>query len=335
MTGPVSASLPPAPVDLAPLAGDLSRVEAALRESVQTSDPFLADVASHLIGAGGKRIRPVLTLCAAYAATWNGDDTASSTEAAVTGAVAVELVHLGSLYHDDVIDEAETRRGVPSVNARWNNIVAILAGDFLLARASSMAASLGADVAGLLAATIGELCRGQVLELQHLFDVERTEEGYQSTIEGKTAALFATSCRIGGMVADVDAATLDALTRFGMHLGMCFQVVDDVLDLTASDEMLGKPSGQDLLEGVYTLPVIYALRDQPDLRDQLGRPLSRDEAAHARRVASANGSVDAALDVARAHASKAVEALEGNDALDPRVCDALGTLVDGQVTRQT
>ena len=107
-------------------------------------------------------------------------------------------MHLGSLYHDDVIDEAETRRGVPSVNARWSNIVAILAGDFLLARASSLAASLGADVAGLLAATIGELCRGQVLELQHLFDVDRSVEAYASAIEGKTAALFAAACRIGG-----------------------------------------------------------------------------------------------------------------------------------------
>ena len=114
--------------------------------------------------------------------------------------MAVELVHLGSLYHDDVIDEAETRRGVPSVNARWSNIVAILAGDYLLARASALAASLGADVAALLAATIGELCRGQVLELQHLFDVDRSEETYASAIEGKTASLFATSCRIGGMV---------------------------------------------------------------------------------------------------------------------------------------
>ena len=114
---------------------------------------------------------------------------------AVTGAASVELVHLGSLYHDDVIDEAETRRGVPSVNARWSNIVAILAGDYLLAQASALAASLGADVAGLLAATIGELCRGQVLELQYLFDTDRDEESYFSAIEGKTASLMATSCR--------------------------------------------------------------------------------------------------------------------------------------------
>ena len=333
MTGPESPQSSPAPVDLEPLGADLARVEAALRDAVKSPDPFLRDVAAHLIGAGGKRVRPTLTLCTVYAASWNGGARTPATDDAVTGAVACELVHLGSLYHDDVIDEAETRRGVPSVNARWNNIVAILAGDFLLARASSLAASLGADVAALLANTIGELCRGQVLELQHLFDVDRSEDVYESTIEGKTAALFATSCRIGGMVAGADATTLDALTRFGLHLGMCFQVVDDVLDLTATEEALGKPAGHDLLEGVYTLPVIYALRDRPELRERLGHPLAPDELDDARRAAHADGAVEASLDVARAHATKAVDALEGAEGLDTRVCRALVGLVEQQVTR--
>jgi heptaprenyl diphosphate synthase len=195
---------PLAALGLEPLAHDLERVEAELAAAVRSEDPFLGEVAAHLVKAGGKRLRPALTLCTAYAAR----GASSAADAAVTGSVAVELVHLGSLYHDDVIDEAETRRGVPSVNARWSNIVAILAGDYLLARASELAASLGADVAALLASTIGELCRGQVLELQHLFDVERGEDLYFSAIGGKTAALFATACRIGGMVSEVDA--LDA-----------------------------------------------------------------------------------------------------------------------------
>src|SRR4029079_14001091 len=117
----------------------------------------------------------------------------------------------------------------------------------LLPRSASVAAALGADVASLLAATIGELCRGQVLELQHLFDVDRSEEDYSSAIEGKTAALFATSCRIGGLVSGGGGATLDALTRFGRHLGMCFQIVDDALDLSSTDDALGKHAGQDLL----------------------------------------------------------------------------------------
>jgi heptaprenyl diphosphate synthase len=315
---------------LAPLAGDLDRVEVALRSSVQHEDQFLGQVGAHLIQAGGKRIRPTLTLCAAYAAV--GGDRAV-TESVVTGSVACELVHLGSLHHDDVIDEAETRRGVPSVNARWSNIVAILSGDFLLARASALAASLGAEVAGLLADTIGELCRGQVLELQHLFDVSRSEEDYASAIEGKTASLFATSCRIGGMVSGVDEPTLDALTRFGHHLGMCFQIVDDILDLTASDEALGKPAGQDLVEGIYTLPVIYAMEENAELGGLLGGPLDKTRRDGARRLATANGAVDAALAVARDHATKASEALAGADGLDPDVTGGLRRLVDGLVDR--
>jgi heptaprenyl diphosphate synthase len=318
---------------IAPLAGDLDRLEQRLRASVDHDDPFLAEVGSHLIGAGGKRIRPTLTLCAGYSAR-GGENPAS--DDVITGGVACELVHLGSLHHDDVIDEAETRRGVPSVNARWSNIVAILSGDFLLARASSLAASLGADVAALLADTIGELCRGQVLELQHLWDVTRSEEDYSSAIEGKTASLFATSCRIGGMVSGVDEPTLDALTRYGQHVGLCFQIVDDCLDLTANDEALGKPAGQDLVEGIYTLPVIYALQERgSELADLLGGPLDGDRRDQARKLATANGAVDAALAVARDHATKAGEALAGADALDAEVTNGLRRLVDDLVNRES
>jgi heptaprenyl diphosphate synthase len=249
--------------------------------------------------------------------------------------VAIELVHQGSLYHDDVIDEAETRRGVPSVNARWSNIVAILAGDFLLARASALAARLGGEVAEVLASTIAELCRGQVLELQHLFDVDRSEEGYSSAIEGKTASLFGTSCRVGGMVSGVGEPTLDALTRYGFHLGMCFQIVDDVLDITATDAVLGKPAGQDLVEGVYTLPVIHAIASSPALRERLGHPLDAEQLAEVRRLASADGAIDAALGKARDHAAKAGDALDGAEGLSPDVCAALTRLGGGLVDRDS
>jgi len=312
------------------LAGDLARVEESLHEAVTTPDRFLAEVASHLIGAGGKRIRPTLTLCTAYAVADNEGPVSAD---AVTGAVAIELVHQGSLYHDDVIDEAETRRGVPSVNARWSNIVAILAGDFLLARASALAARLGGEVAEILATTIAELCRGQVLELQHLFDVDRSEEGYCSAIEGKTAALFGTSCRVGGMVSGVAEPTLDALTRYGFHVGMCFQIVDDVLDITGTDASLGKPAGQDLVEGVYTLPVIHAISARPELRDRLGHPLDPEQLAEARRLAASDGAIDAALGKARDHAGKAGDALDGAEGVAPDVRAALTRLVEGLVDR--
>jgi heptaprenyl diphosphate synthase len=309
------------------LADDLARVEVALRSSVQTGDPFLTDVASHLIGAGGKRIRPALALCAGYAA---GQEPVS--DDVVTGAVAVELVHLGSLYHDDVIDEASTRRGVESVNHRWSNIVAILAGDYLLARASSLAASLGVEVAGLLASTIGELCQGQVQELQRLYDVNRDEAAYFGSIAGKTASLMATACRIGALVGGLDRPAVDALTGFGTHVGMIFQIVDDVLDLTATDEELGKPSGLDLAEGIYTLPVIYALRSSSELRALLGQPLDPDGVAQGRALTCADGAVANALAVADEHAGQAARVLAEAE-IDDGVTEALNRLCRSIIER--
>jgi heptaprenyl diphosphate synthase len=287
---------------------------------VETGDPFLTDVASHLIGAGGKRIRPALALCAGYAA---GQESVS--DDVITGAVAVELVHLGSLYHDDVIDEASTRRGVESVNHRWSNIVAILAGDFLLARASSLAASLGVEVAGILASTIAELCQGQVLELQRLYDVSRDEDAYFGSIAGKTASLMATACRIGAIVGGLDRPAVDSLTAYGTHVGMIFQIVDDVLDLTATDEELGKPSGLDLAEGIYTLPVIYTLRSSSELRALLGQPLDPDGVAQARALTCADGAVTNALAVADEHAGQAARVL-AEAKIDDGVAEALNRL---------
>jgi len=208
-----------------------------------------------------------------------------------------------------------------------------LAGDFLLARASELAASLGADVAALLAATIGELCRGQVLELQNLFNADHQRDAYLSAIAGKTASLFATSCRIGGMVSDVDEPTLAALTAFGDHLGMCFQIVDDILDLTADTDTLGKPAGNDLMEGVYTLPVIAALEHSADLRARLGGEVAPGEVDGIRAMVRAAGGVDVAREVAIAEATKANEVLASATALDPAVTSGMIRLVDGLIDR--
>src|SRR5262249_48183298 len=225
------------------------------------------------------------------------------------GGVAVELVHLGSLYHDDVIDEAVTRRTVESVNARWGNLTAILAGDFLLAKASEIAASLGAEVAGLLAATIGRLCEGEVGELRSAFDVSRTEAAYLQSIKGKTAALFATACRIGALVGRLPRDAVDALTAYGEAYGMAFQIVDDVLDVVASEAELGKPAGHDLVEGVYTLPVLLALDAPGSLRERLGRPLDDHQLVEALSLVRADGAVDAALESARGYARRAEQSL--------------------------
>lgn len=290
------------------MADDLVRVEEALAAAATADDPYLTDIASHLMSAGGKRVRPGFTIAAA--ATAFTTDT-PATPGAVTGATAVELVHLGSLYHDDVMDDAEVRRTVDSVNARWGNLKAILAGDFLLARASELAASLGVEVASLLAATIGRLCEGQVLELKHAFDADRTEAAYLRAIEGKTASLLATSCRIGGLVADLPHAHTDALTTFGLSYGMAFQVVDDVLDLVASSDDLGKPAGHDLEEGVYTLPVILALKgpDGAELRSLLGGPVSQADRDRAIELVREGDSIAECISRARAYADEGRAAL--------------------------
>jgi len=317
-------------LDLPPLADDLVRVEDALRQSVETADSFLTEVAGHLIAAGGKRLRPALALTAAYAAAADASSRPAPEES-VLGGVSVELVHLGSLYHDDVMDEALTRRGVESVNARWGNLVAILAGDFLLAKASEIAATLGTEVAGLLAATIADLCEGQVRELTKIFDVARSEQAYLEAIEGKTAALMSAACRIGALTAGLPRPSVESLTVYGQRLGMVFQIVDDVLDVVCTDEQLGKPAGNDLVTGVYTLPVIRAMAGAPDLQSLLGAPLDGDTMNRARDVVRSNGAIGAALGVADEYASEAERAL---DAMDPNPgVDALRSLpralVDG------
>src|SRR5271165_110208 len=188
---------------------DLARLELCLRDSVLGDDAFLNEVASHLIEAGGKRLRPSLAIAASYL------QPGEITLEVLLGGVSVELVHLASLYHDDVMDEATRRRSVESVNARWGNLVAIVAGDFLLARSAEIAASLGTEIAGLLAHTLGQLCQGQVAEVRAAFSTGRTEGHYFDAIAGKTAALMATSCRIGALTGGLPRVEVDALTTFG------------------------------------------------------------------------------------------------------------------------
>ncbi len=291
------------------MAGVLARVDTELRASVVADNEYLTEIATHLIAAGGKRVRP--SLAAATASAGRADGVEGTSDDVVRGAVAVELVHLGSLYHDDVMDDAAMRRGVESVNEKWGNLRAILAGDFLLARASEIASSLGTEVAGLLAATVGRLCEGQVRELQDIYNVDRTEDAYIASIGGKTAALFATACRIGGLAGQVGRDEIDAATEFGRRFGMAFQIVDDVLDVTASEALLGKPSGNDLLEGVYTLPVIRTLASGvgPELSDLLGQPLEPDGLDQALALVRSNGAVTVSLSMAAEYARGASDVI--------------------------
>ena len=293
------------------MAGYRTRVEDALTRVVAAEDELMAQMGGHLITAGGKRARPLFAVASAAALAPD----AAAVDAAVTdevilGGVSVELVQVGSLCHDDVIDEAETRRGVDSVNLRWGNLKAILAGDFLLAKASEIAAGLGTEVAGLLAATIGRLCEGEVNELRHAYDPARTIDSYLVAIEGKTAALFATACRVGGIVGDLPREHIDHLTDFGLRYGMAFQIVDDVLDVIATDEQLGKPAGHDIAEGIYNLPVLHALDELGgDLGTLLGGPIDGADLDTARRLVRTSTGVEKSIDLARRYIDDAVEAL--------------------------
>jgi heptaprenyl diphosphate synthase len=285
---------------------ELKRVEPLLMSSVTTGDGFLDDVTTHLIAAGGKRLRPLLCLAAATA----GERDATRDE--LKGAVSVELVHLASLYHDDVIDEASVRRNVESVNSRFGNLVAIVAGDYLLARSAAIAADLGTEIAGLLADTLARLCEGQVSEVRSAFQVSRTREEYFSAIAGKTAALMATSCRIGAIIGGLARDEIDAMTTYGQCVGMAFQLRDDVLDIVATNGELGKPAGQDLAEGIYTLPVLTALDDPdiaPELTTLLGIGLGRPERDKARSLVAQSRGPFETVEVGRRYASLAKDAV--------------------------
>jgi heptaprenyl diphosphate synthase len=287
---------------------DLERVEPLLTSSVSAGDPFLDEVATHLIAAGGKRLRPLLALASAT----GGEHPA--TQADLLGGVSVELVHLASLYHDDVIDEATIRRNVESVNSRFGNLVAIVAGDYLLARSAAIAAGLGVEIAQLLADTLGRLCQGQVTEVRSAYQIVRSRDDYFASISGKTAALTATSCRIGALTGGLPTAEVDACTEFGHCFGMVFQIRDDILDITATDGQLQKPAGQDLAEGIYTLPALVALQDPdagPDLRALLGQPLAQPEREKARSIVMASNGIARSVEAARQYVDGAQRATSG------------------------
>jgi heptaprenyl diphosphate synthase len=246
--------------------GRLDLVERDLEKSVHVeSSGLLTETSSYLIAAGGKRFRAMLVLLAGYF----GDP---SDPRLIPGSVSIELEHLATLYHDDVIDEADARRGAPSANVRWDNTVAILTGDFLFARASEISTDLGTEVCRLLARTIAVLCDGQIREVDSSAKVDQPESNYQEIIRRKTASLIGTSCRLGGMLSDATPADTDTLEEYGDALGMAFQLSDDIMDITASQLELGKEPGSDMRMGVYTAPVLHALAHSAQ-REELTRLL--------------------------------------------------------------
>ncbi|MDP9393182.1 MAG: polyprenyl synthetase family protein [Actinomycetota bacterium] len=250
--GPLGLPLGDAALE-ADLRAGLAAVEQLLSDSVKSDDPFVTEASRHLVDAGGKRFRPLFVLLAAQF----GDKDAPGV---VPAAVVVELTHLATLYHDDVMDEAGMRRGAVSANARWSNTVAILTGDFLFARASDILADLGPEAVRLQARTFERLVTGQIRETVGPGAGEDPVEHYLSVVSGKTASLIATSGRFGAMLSGSDEQVVDILTRFGERFGVAFQLADDLLDVASESTQSGKTPGTDLREGIATLPVLHARR---------------------------------------------------------------------------
>jgi heptaprenyl diphosphate synthase len=263
------------------LAVGLSSVEDGLREAVASDDPFVADASRYLVDAGGKRFRPLLVLLAAQF----GDPDAWGV---VPAGVVVELTHLATLYHDDVMDEAQVRRGAPSANSRWDNSIAILTGDFLFARSSAILADLGPEAVRIQAHTFERLCTGQIRETIGPREGQDPVEHHLEVIADKTGSLIAASGRYGALMSGADPVHVDALTRFGEHIGVAFQLADDLVDITSESMQSGKTPGTDLREGIPTLAGLIALTssDPHDdrLKDLLQRPLP-DDAEHAEALA--------------------------------------------------
>lgn len=278
-------------------ATQLRRVESRLRAVATTPDERLAELALYGIEAGGKRLRPALVVCAAMAV--GGREAVS--ERVIDAAAAVELLHLASLHHDDVLDSAPLRRGRPSVTALWGNHAAVLAGDVLLAHAYCVAADLGAPQLRRFAHTLTALCSGQIAESTAQFDPARGVAHYDASIRGKTAALLATSCWLGASTAGAAVHAADALACFGTELGVAFQIVDDVLDLYGHSMQTGKPAGSDLRAGVFTLPVLLALQHDPALVELLVEGIDEQGVAEVGRRVRAVGADRRAIGFALDH----------------------------------
>lgn len=247
----------------------LERIEVALHEAVSVADPRVTAPARHLLDAGGKRFRPTLTLLAAHF----GDPAAPGV---VPSALVVELTHLATLYHDDVMDEAQLRRGAQAANRAYGNTVAILTGDFLFARASDIASDLGQEAVQIQARTFSRLVQGQIRETAGPPPGVDPLAHYLTVVADKTGSLVATAARFGGLLSGAPPEQVAVLREFGEQIGTVFQLADDLLDVSADGSELGKQPGTDLREGVRTLPVLLALAEPGPATDELARALTGD-----------------------------------------------------------
>ena len=249
------------------LLASMAEVESFLRAAIEGKYPLVIETSRHLVDAGGKRLRPLLTLIAAHFGN-------PKAKGIIEAAVVCELTHLGTLYHDDVMDEAPLRRGVASANNRWNNTVAILTGDYLFAKTSQLLADLGPEAVRLQALTFERLVIGQITETQGSSSGKTQLEHYLSVVADKTGSLISASARYGAMISGADLKIMDALTKFGEEIGIVFQLADDIIDIASDSKESGKTPGTDLREGVPTLVTLFILESDDPADSELKKILS-------------------------------------------------------------
>lgn len=317
----MSSTPPPATLALpvtdealaARLKARMDAVEELLEREVEGRTAYVTEAARHLLAAGGKRFRPLLVLLAAE--TGEHPDNPE----VMTAACVVEVTHLGSLYHDDVMDEAALRRGADSANARWDNLVAILTGDFLFARSSELTSRLGADAVRIQAETFTRLVEGQIMETVPPAEGEDALQHYLDVVAGKTGSLIATSARYGARFGGAPHEVEEALAAYGEIVGSAFQLSDDILDVASESEESGKTPGTDLREGVPTLPTLMAQaacrgsEDPADVRllELLSGPIADDqEHAEALDLLRKHPAMDQARAYVMARATEAKALLE-------------------------
>ena len=312
------------PALLEALNAGLEQVEERLHEVVKSAHPLLSEAASHLVDAGGQRFRPLLVLLAAQFGNGVNDDV-------LDAAVVIELTHVATLYHDDVMDEAPVRRGAASANTRWTNSVAILTGDYLFARASDLTAGLGTEATHLQSRTFARLVEGQIAETAGPADGQDPIAHHLQVLADKTGSLIATSARLGALMAGADRSTVETLAEYGEVIGVAFQLSDDLIDVLSDTADSGKTPGTDLREGIATLPVLLA-RDDAALMAVLDGDLSSDAAlADALAALRAHPAMDLARQRLADHVDRA-RAVAGSLAEGP-ARDALLALADYVLAR--
>lgn len=243
----------------------LNQVDKYLIESVGKANPHIKDPAVRLIKSGGKRLRPFLVIAAAKSQGGKIDD------AVIRTCAAIELVHIGTIIHDDIIDKSDMRWGVPSINSHEGASHALVIGDYFLSLSAHVANSVSREVADVIAVAAMEICDGQSLETAEEYNLKRSIDSYMSAINKKTASLTSAACKVGGICAELNSSQIGALAKYGEFFGVSFQLIDDLLDFISTSEILGKPVGNDVKEGVYTLPLLLAFQKSAgkDLRKQL------------------------------------------------------------------